>query len=392
MSERASGTLDLQIVAERAALTEVWAGELALTAPRPGRWAQVEGSFHTPPEALAPRLEGHLGGAPIPDWAGGSLGSFQGDTAVCRVAGVHALPRYGAVIGAEGQVYASTVGESLSWNPDLAALPFVTRAGEARRFTPPVDAPHLAAATVFMAKGGEFNYGHFLLDCLPALLAIDSLGLTAALPPIAPPLKRWNRELLSLAFPRLAVREVKAQAVRLDEAAFCTAMDHYLHKPNALVPQLRERILAHAARTGRGPARVYISRAYPMRVMVDEPALEAGLAARGFVIARTETMSVGEQIALVRDARVVVGATGAGLSNALFAPEGAKVIEIQPQTFTSWWLRDMVQLAGGDWHGYFCPAPTAAREVSWRYRIRRGFRWGYRLGVEGFLAFLDERL
>jgi capsular polysaccharide biosynthesis protein len=390
---RAPVRLVLKIVAEKSVLAEAWAGTLVDPPAAPGAWAQVEGADHIPPKVLAPMLAGRIGGSPVPDWAHGAQGSFRGDAVVCRVGGVWLLPGFGAVIDREGRVYASTIGESLSWSPDLAALPFVDKAGAERVFVPPADAPRLAGATVFMAKGGEFNYGHFLLDCLPALLAAEELGLTAVLPPISPLLKPWNRELLALAFPGLVVRETPAKAVRLEAAVFATPMDHYLHRPNVLLARLRARILANCPRRGTGPKRVYISRrAWPMRVMVDEPELEAALALRGFVIARTEKLSVAEQIALVRDAQIVVGPTGAGMANALFAPAGAKVVEIQPEIFTSTWLRDMAHVAGGDWHGYFCPAPIEAREVSWRYRVRRGFRWGYRLGVEGFLRFLDERL
>jgi capsular polysaccharide biosynthesis protein len=390
---RARRALTLRVVGERQALPRSAAVILAAGSAAPGSWIQVEAPDYVPPEILGPRLADRIGGAPVPDWAHGGLGAFRGETIVCRAADVYALPGFGAVINRQGHVYGATVGETLSWNPDLAALPFVRKAGEARLFSPPADAPRLAGASVFMAKGGEFNYGHFLLDCLPALLALDEFGLTSALPPLSPPLKPWSRDLLALVFPDLTVRETPAPVVRLDEAAFSSPMDHYLHRPHSLTVRVRERVLARSPVTGVGPKRVYISRrAYPMRVMVDEPVLEAALAARGFVIARTERLSVAEQIALIRDAEVVVGPTGAGLANALFAPRSAKVFEIQPQGFTSWWLRDMVHLAGGDWYGYFCPAPVDPRAVSWRYRVRRGFKWGYRLGVEGFLAFLDERL
>jgi capsular polysaccharide biosynthesis protein len=181
--------------------------------------------------------------------------------------------------------------------------------------------------------------------------------------------------------------------VRLGEAAFATSLDHYLHRPNHLLTRVRERVLAKAPPAAPGVRRVYISRrGYPMRVMIDEPALEAALEARGFVVVRAERLSVPEQVAMLRGAEVVVGPTGAGLANALFAPAGAKVFEIQPEIFTSTWLRDLVHLVEADWHGYFCPAPAPAAEVSWRYRIRRGFKWGYRLPLEDFLRFLDERL
>jgi capsular polysaccharide biosynthesis protein len=384
----------LQVAAERTTLAAVLPSALAGPVTGPGLCAEIEGGEIIPAATLKARTAGKVGGtAPIPAWARGEQDGFRGDVTVSRTGPVWALPRFGAVIDAQGRVFASTVGESLSWNPDLAALPFVRRRGGARVFAPPDGAPGLPAASLFMAKGGEFNYGHFLLDCLPALSALDQLGLARDLPPIAPVLKPWSRDLLRLAFPGLAVRETGRPVVRLGEAAFCSAMDHYLHRPAGLVAPIRERILASAPRSGTGPRRVYISRrAYPMRVMVDEPALEDALSARGFVIARPEKMGAAEQIALVRDAEVLVGPTGAGLANALFAPQGAKVVEIQPETFTSWWLRDLVLLLGQEWHGWFCPAPVDAGEVSWRYRVRRGFRWGYRLGVEAFLRFLDERL
>jgi capsular polysaccharide biosynthesis protein len=280
----------------------------------------------------------------------------------------------------------------LSWKPDLAALPHVEVDGEARRLVLPERTPRIAAATVFMATGGEFNYGHYLLDCLAALLAVEEQGLLRELPPVTPPLKAWQRDLTALAFPGLQLRQVRAPLVRLGEAAFASPMDHFLHRPNRLLLTLRERVLASAP-PAAGARRVYISRrAYPMRVMVNEPALEAALAARGFTIVRAEELTPSQQVALVRDAEVVVGATGAGLANALFAPPGAKVFEILPQTFANWWLRNLCHLAEVDWHGYFCPAPVDPAEVSWRYRIRRGFRWGYRLPLEDFLRFLDERI
>ena len=397
MSERRqarNGAVPLRVVTRAAALPEVAAAVLAGPAPSaPGAWAEIEPATLIAPAALATRLDGRLGGpSPAPDAVRGLHGARQGPLALCRVREAFFLPRFGAVIDEDGQVFGPTVGETLSWNPDLAALPGVRARGEARLFTPPRSAPSLAGATVFVAKGGEFNYGHFLLDCLPALLSAHELGLTSALPPLAPPLKPWSRDLLAYAFPDLAVRETRAPVVRLEEAAFSTAMNHFLHHPTPLLTRLRARILAGAP-AGRGAARVYISRrAYPMRVMVNEPALEAALAARGFHIVRAERVSVAEQIALMREAEVVVGATGAGLANALFAPEGAKVFEIQPETFTSTWLRDLTGLTGADWHGYFCPAPVRASEAAWTYRIRRGFRWAYRLPLEDFLGFLDARL
>lgn len=389
----AERSLVLRVVSERQALPEVAAEELAARRPAaPGAWALTRFGGHVPPDMLQALVAGRTGGGPLPDWADGSDGAHRGQTAVVRAREVLLAPRHGAVIDRSGQVYQSTVGEMLSWKPDLGALPHVKAGGDERRLEPPSNLPRIEAATVFMATGGEFNYGHYLLDCLAALMAVEEQGLLAEAPPIAPPLKPWQRDLLGLAFPEVAVRQTRAAMVRLGEAVFASPMDHFLHRPNKLLLKLRDRILENAP-ASPGARRIYISRrAYPMRVMVNEPALEAALQARGFTIIRAEGLTPSQQIALMRGAEVVVGATGAGLANALFAPPGAKVFEILPVTFANWWLRNLCHLAGVDWHGYFCPAPVEASEVSWTYRIRRGFRWGYRLPLGEFLRFLDERI
>lgn len=384
MPQGRAGPLVLEVVPERRALAcvqpETLRGESV--AP-PGAWAVT-----APERVVTPG--GEAGGAPVPDWIGGV--AVQAEITIARARDLVLAPRSGVLIGATGQVFQSTAGEMLSWRPDLKALPRVRAVGEARLFDPPPGLPRLATASVFQAKGGEFNYGHFLLDCLPALLAIERQGLTARFPPVAGPLSRWRRDLLSMAFPGLAVRELAQPLVRIDEAAFASPMDHFLHRPNLIVGRLRERILDRAPAPA-GRRRIYVSRrAYPMRVMVNEPELERALEARGFLVVRPERLKPAEQIALMRGAEVVVGATGAGLANGLFAPEGAQVFEILPETFAAPWLRDVLHVVGVDWRGYFCPAPVSRTEVSWAYRIRRGFRWGYRLPLADFLAFLDARI
>jgi capsular polysaccharide biosynthesis protein len=85
-----------------------------------------------------------------------------------------------------------------------------------------------------------------------------------------------------------------------------------------------------------------------MRVMVDEATLESALVQRGFEIFRPETLSVVDHLTLFGEASVIVGASGAGLSNLLLCRAGAKVFEIQPENFTSFWIGALCQAAGLD--------------------------------------------
>jgi capsular polysaccharide biosynthesis protein len=129
-----------------------------------------------------------------------------------------------------------------------------------------------------------------------------------------------------------------------------------------------------------------------MRVMINEAALEAALRARGFEIIKPERLSAAAQVQMMREAEVVVGPTGAAMTNALFASAGARIVEIQPENFTSQWVWAASRRAGADWRGYVCASPVSPRRVGWRHRIRRGFRFGYEVPLDDFLSFVDAAL
>jgi len=129
-----------------------------------------------------------------------------------------------------------------------------------------------------------------------------------------------------------------------------------------------------------------------MRVMVGEAVFERALAARGFTIVRPETLSASEQVALIRDAEVLVGASGAALANGIFLPRGARVVEIQPLNFTSQWVRAACRQVGVDWRGYVCASPCPARAAPVLARFRRGFKFAFRPPLDDLLRFVDAAL
>jgi capsular polysaccharide biosynthesis protein len=310
--------------------------------------------------------------------------------ALCAIGEAWWFPRLGALIGADGALYNATVGEVRHGSQDLSAIPGLRE--NATRFTPPAVAPDLEGGAVFLPWGASFNYGHFVIDALPSLLAMDQAGLLGDLPILAPRLTPWQRDLIALVFPDREVREVDAPVVRLRKAVFATSMDHFLHHPNGLLADLAGRVLERAP-PSQGARRVYLSRrGQSMRVMVGEAAFETALAARGFTIVRPETLSAGEQIALMREAEVVVGASGAALANAVFLPRGARVVEIQPLNFTSQWVRAACRQVGVDWRGYVCASPCPAREAPVLARFRRGFKFAFKPPLDDLLAFVDAAL
>jgi len=72
--------------------------------------------------------------------------------------------------------------------------------------------------------------------------------------------------------------------------------------------------------------KVFIDRNSPRRRVINREAVVSYFSEAGYVIAQPEQLSLKEQIDLFSTATVIVGQTGAGLANMLFAPEGAKII------------------------------------------------------------------
>lgn len=336
------------------------------------------------PDAMTPGGEietwtrGKFGGKPIPNWV--DHAAFIGGVRVLTAAPARVWPKFGMVADGAGRVFRSSMGEALTSGHTVADF----EADE------PVE--QIGPAAVYLPFGSQFNYGHYLLDGLTSLQAIEDAGQLAGRVALSDRLVGWRRELVELAFPDTRRHETDARMVAAESVAFADSMDHYLHKPGLAVSRLRARVLERLDKAQPTPERIYVSRrGSNMRLLVNEAALERALAARGFEIVHPETLPVRRQIELFSGARVVLGATGAGLANALFASGDACVIEILPGNFSAGWLRDLCFRVGCDWRGWFTPSPlTGWRE--WPYRRRTGFRFAWRLELRDFLPWLDEQL
>jgi capsular polysaccharide biosynthesis protein len=80
-----------------------------------------------------------------------------------------------------------------------------------------------------------------------------------------------------------------------------------------------------------GTRRIYLSRRdAPRRRMRNEPELTARLKQIGFEVWRLDGMTLADQQALLASARVVVAEHGAALTNIVWCPKGATVVDIHP--------------------------------------------------------------
>ena len=94
--------------------------------------------------------------------------------------------------------------------------------------------------------------------------------------------------------------------------------------------------------------RLYISRAGAQRRPVaNEREIEAILGSWGFETVRLEELRVREQAKLFASAEVVVGPHGAGFTNLVFCPPGAKIVEFFNRLYVHplyWMLSNRLQL------------------------------------------------
>jgi capsular polysaccharide biosynthesis protein len=118
------------------------------------------------------------------------------------------------------------------------------------------------------------------------------------------------------------------------------------------------------------PDKIYVSRALSAnrapsyRVLTNESEIEDIARARGFQIVYPEALSLSGQCALFHRARAIMGPSGSGMLNAAFAPEGAKLADIEIFTYT---VRQHAKLYSSSGKSYgFVFGESFAEDVSQR--------------------------
>lgn len=179
--------------------------------------------------------------------------------------------------------------------------------------------------------GNYDNYFHWWAECLVNLqLAEVCLGV---IPPVViwngkPALNAWRRASLDLLGVDVVHRTTPcSQVVRVKEAMWFYRETGYV--PGSLLRGLRAKVLGAISAPTVVGKKIFIKRK-THRHIKNEIDVECMLAEQGFESICTEDFSQIDQIKLFSAAKVVVATHGAGLTNMLFMPPGATVIELMP--------------------------------------------------------------
>ena len=189
------------------------------------------------------------------------------------------------------------------------------------------------------------NFGHWLLDGVPQIVALDALAPDAVflLPDPLKAVYRTTLELLGITGARLrpwtgSPMSCSRLLLLEDDARGGGG------RPLSALLQTRRRLRERAGVAG-GPAtrRIYVSRrdAKQHRRWVDNgPEVEALFASRGFEIVAMNECPLPEQVRLFSSAQVVAGVSGAGLADIVFTPPGAHVITLVSDELMRWYAAE----------------------------------------------------
>lgn len=206
------------------------------------------------------------------------------------------------------------------------------------------------AASITLEHNG--NYCHFLFEGLPRLRIMERCGIGKDVPVYANARRAYQQELLPIfGVPpeRLIVAHEHPllQAKRLWVPTYPGYQGRFTQEA---IDYLREVILAKLesdAPLRKLSRKLYISRRdATSRRILNEADIESRLQALGFECLCLSDLPVLEQMRAFAEARVVVAAHGASLTNLAFTAAGASMIEIFPEDFYSTCYQDLAPKVG----------------------------------------------
>jgi len=313
----------------RIALLSPLVASSAIRRPERGNRDEAVGERETLEIPPARAADGSARPLPVP-WSRGRFESLP--LRVRRVPGAHLLEEPGAVLTRTRRLLTENLHGRRRAILEQQPLRLQLRA---------CGRPTDRLEAVFVLLGPySYNYFHWLNDLLPRIEEYEVLGRSEPVRPrlVVPRwLNAWQRRSLEL----LGIADDEMARLSGDHArarvAFLSSHPGFDVPGLPSAPRralwLRERLLAAVdGRSTRRERRLFVCRrdAPGRRRIANEEELAEALSTRGFEVVVLSELSFDEQIRRFAEARVVVGAHGAGLSNVLFADAPA-VVELVPR-------------------------------------------------------------
>lgn len=210
----------------------------------------------------------------------------------------------------------------------------------------------IAGQTVaLLRKPGDSNYGHWLVEILPRVLELRATFPDADLKfgvPSGPINMRTTRNY-TLGFLGVTPDQIiplAGHATLVEDLVLVTSNSIHNHTHHHEGVNAVAELGRRAAATGRGPKRLFVRRVSRKRLLLNENELAAIAEDWGFTVISPEKLSAKQQIEAFADAQIIVGATGAAMTNAMWAAPGCHVACLTPNTGSDHFFFDLSTIRG----------------------------------------------
>ncbi|MDX2109029.1 MAG: glycosyltransferase 61 family protein [Verrucomicrobiota bacterium] len=203
-------------------------------------------------------------------------------------------------------------------------------------FEYPKQLPVIKAPALYI--GGRNNYFHFVTDFLPNLVALRMLPDLLQMPMVFWSVSRYIAEFLDiLGFG--TKNTIVLDDLYKEGPGFYKFSDITMASPVPLPVGLAMVRDTFRNPNAKSPARIYIGRKQGQSVrsirMINQNEVSRVLELLGFQTVFLENISVLEQINLFSNAKLIISQHGAGLTNCVFAPPKAVIVELMSDSTES---------------------------------------------------------
>lgn len=210
----------------------------------------------------------------------------------------------------------------------------------------------------FLRQVSDNNYGHWLIEGLPkvAILAehfdLSSLKFIVTrhfrTRQSGPMRKIYFDSLAAAGVAPQQIVEMTREAVEVERLLYPLPLTVHPWLKAPRIAEILEGLRDRIAGGRRGPKRIYASRAFARkRRLRNEAEILRILRDFDVVVVHPERHSFVEQVRLFADAELIVGNSGANLTNAVFAPRGVTIFAIAPEAMRDDFFWDLADLKSG---------------------------------------------
>jgi hypothetical protein len=211
---------------------------------------------------------------------------------------------------------------------------------------------HEGEAVALLRKPGDGNYGHWMAELLPRVLefqaAFPGRRLRYAVPSNPFAMRRIRLDSLRwFGIEEDQVIWVGPEPTRFPELLVITSNSIHSHTHDFERVNRVAALGRGSVAIGPGTRKLYVQRPpNAKRKLVGEDHIVSLLTQRGFEVVRPETLSLAEQVRTFAEAQLVVGVSGAALTNILWAEPPCRLIALSPNVGHEFFFWDICNIRG----------------------------------------------